>query len=406
MLYQIYQTQDDLLQPMRALARAGRQLLSNLPAEVREIEALRHLDAAWNLISDAGLTHARPAFDVEDVEVQGRRVGVVEEAMLRTPFGTLLRFRKEGLGAAQPKVLIVSPMACHFATLLRDTVRTMLPDHDVYVTDWHNVRDVPLSAGTFDLDDYIEHLMRFLAVLGPGVNLMGICQPCPAALAAVALMSEDGHPATPVTLTLMAGPVDTRQNPTSVNQRAHSHTLEWFERTVVDRVPPRYAGAGRKVYPGFLQIAGFMSMNLSRHQASFYKLYRARVDRDEAKAAPIKQFYDEYLAVCDLPAEFYLQTMRRIFQEHHLPLGTFAFRGRRVDPGAIRKTALLTVEGGRDDICGLGQTRAAIDLCSGLKKTQKAEHVEADAGHYGVFSGTRWSENIHPRVRDWIGQHG
>lgn len=405
MLYHLYQAQDDLLQPLRAYARWGREWLARLPPDVRDLEFLRHVDAACDLISDAKLTHSRPAFAIDEISVEGRTVAVREEPVTATPFGTLLRFRKQDVDADHPKVLVVSPMACHFATLLRDTVRALLPEHDVYVTDWHNVRDVSLSSGSFDLDDYIEHLMRFLEQLGPGTHLMGVCQPCPAALVVTALMSEDAHPATPRTLTMMAGPVDTRQSPTSVNKRAHAHPLSWFERTVIHSVPGRYPGADRRVYPGFLQIAGFMSMNLTRHQDSFYKLYRARVERDEPKAAPIQQFYDEYLAVCDLPAEFYLQTMQRIFQEHHLPLGRFEFRGRPVDLGSIRSTALLTVEGGRDDICGLGQTRAALDLCPRLPASHKAEHVEQDAGHYGVFSGSRWSEHIYPRVRDWIRQH-
>lgn len=405
MLYELYQTQDDVLEPLRGLARFGRQILSSLPTNVRDLEPLRHLDAAWNLFSDTALTHVRPSFGIDAIEVQGRRVVVSEEPVVATPFGTLLHFRKEWGEPSLPRVLLVSPMACHFATLLRETVRTMLPEHDVYVTDWHNVRDVPQSEGTFDLDDYIDHLMRFLERLGSGVHVVGICQPCPAALAAVALMSEAQHPDTPKTLTLMAGPVDTRVNPTAVNERAQAHPLSWFERTVVNRVPARYAGAGRRVYPGFLQIAGFMSMNLPRHRDSFYKLYCARRDNDEGKAAPIKQFYDEYFAVCDLPGEFYLQTMQRVFQEHHLPLGRFEFFGRPVDLGAIHRTPLLTVEGGRDDICGLGQTRAAIDLCTGLDATQKAEYLEQDAGHYGVFSGHRWTESIYPRVRDWIRQH-
>lgn len=404
MIYQIYQAHADMMQPVRYFAGLGRDWLGTLPLAARDLEPLRHLGAAWDLIAETGLTHVRPDFGIEHIEIDGQPCEVREERVLVTPFGTLLHFRKDST-VEQPRVLIVSPMACHFATLLRETIRTLLPEHDVYVTDWHNVRDVPLSEGSFDLDDYVEHLMRFLTHLGPRAHLIGICQPCPAALAAVALMSEDKHPATPRTLTLMAGPVDTRLNPTAVNQRALGHTLDWFERVVIDRVPSRYAGAGRKVYPGFLQIAGFMTMNLSRHQESFQKLYFARVDNDDAKAEPIKEFYDEYLAVCDLPAEFYLQTVHRIFQDHHLAKGCFTWRGRPVNPAAITRTALFTVEGGRDDICGLGQTRAALDLCTGLPAKLKSDHLEADAGHYGVFSGRRWVENVFPRVRELIRQH-
>lgn len=405
MIYQIYQAQQDVIEPFRRASGFGRRWLTRLPSALQGTLPIRHLDAAWGMMAGSGLTHVRPGFGISDVEFEGRKVAVEEQSVLDTPFCTLLRFRKPTEERPQPRVLIVSPMACHFATLLRDTIRALLPAHDVYVTDWKNVRDVSLSDGGFDLDDYIEHLMRFLHHLGPGVHLMAICQPCPAALAAVALMSEDGHPATPATLTLMAGPIDTSMNPTQVNRTAHQHSLAWFERTVIARVPTRYEGAGRRVYPGFLQIAGFMSMNLSRHRDSFRKLYRARVANDLAVAEPIEAFYDEYFAVCDLPAEFYLQTMSRIFQERHLPEGRFLFRGRLVNPAAICRTALMTVEGGRDDICGAGQTRAAQDLCSGLRPDQRLEHVEAEAGHYGVFGGRRWTDSIFPKVREWIERH-
>lgn len=404
MLYQLYQAQTDMLAPARFMSGVTRDWIGLFPIVAKEFEPVRHLAAFSDLIAQTKLTHSRPAFGIDEVEVDGRVVTVVEQAELVTPFGTLLNFRKD-VTTPQPKILLVAPMACHFATLLRETVRTLLPEHDVYITDWHNVRDVPLSDGQFDLDDYIEHLIQFLDHLGPGVNLMGICQPCPAALAAVALMSEDGHPATPRTLSLLAGPVDTRQNPTLVNERATSHSLRWFEKRVTDRVPFRYAGAGRKVYPGFLQIAGFTGMNFKRHQKSLYEMYCARVARDSAKANPIQDFYEEYFAVCDLPAEFYLQTMERIFQEHHLPQGRFEWRGRRVNPAAIRNTALLTIEGGRDDICGLGQTHAAQALCTNLSADMKTEHVEPEAGHYGVFSGSRWSENVYPIIHDLIRRH-
>lgn len=404
MIYQLYQAQTDLMQPVRYLSAFTRDWIGAMPAASRAFQPLRHLAAMSDLIADSGLTHKRPAFAIDTVEIEGGHVAVREEAALVTPFGTLLHFAKDTT-AVQPRVLLVSPMACHFATLLRDTIRTLLPDHDVYVTDWHNVRDVPLSEGPFDLDEYIGHLIRFLEHLGPGTHLMGVCQPCPAALATVALMSEDGNAATPLSLSLLAGPVDTRQSPTAVNKHATSHDIGWFKRTVTDRVPWRYAGAGRRVYPGFLQIAGFMSMNLPRHQESFRKLYQARVANDQAAAQPIREFYDEYLAVSDLPAEFYLQTVQSIFQDHDLPLGKLVWRGRTVNPAAIERTALFTVEGGRDDICGLGQTAAALDLCSGLPETLKSAHVEEDVGHYGVFSGHRWAENVYPRLRAFIQRH-
>ncbi|GAC1624081.1 MAG: polyhydroxyalkanoate depolymerase [Nevskia sp.] len=401
MMYQTYQAQADLLVPVRFLANVARGWLDVLPPVLSGSRPVRELSAAYALIAKTRVTHERPPFGIDAVTVGRRRLAVHEQAVLVKPFGTLLRFRKEGR-LAQPKVLLVSPMACHFATLLRETAKTLLPEHDVYITDWHNARDVPMAEGAFDLDSYIAYLIEFIEAMGPGVNVVAICQPCVAALAATALMAEDGSTATPRTLTLMAGPIDTRINPTGVNELAAKHPLEWFERNVVDKVPLRYAGAGRRVYPGFLQLAGFMSMNPERHRQSFLTLHRNMVDGEIEKAAAIQEFYDEYFAVSDLPAEFYLQTMQKVFMQHELPQGRFEWRGRRVDPAAITKTALLTVEGAKDDICGVGQTGAAHDLCSRIPDALKTRHVQDGAGHYGVFSGHRWHESVHPLLRQLI----
>jgi poly(3-hydroxybutyrate) depolymerase len=299
-------------------------------------------------------------------------------------------------------VLVVAPLSGHFATLLRGTVKTLLADHDVYITDWHNARDVPLRAGEFGLDAFIEHLIRFLEVLGPGAHILAICQPSVAALAAVAVMAEDDHPATPRSMTLMAGPIDTRVNPTGVNEFATSHSFEWFEKNLIDMVPSRFAGATRRVYPGFLQLTGFMTMNLERHLKAFKDLHDHLAAGETEKAKIIQDFYDEYFAVMDLPAEFYLETVRLVFQEHALPLGRLTLRGRRIDPGAIKRTALLTVEGERDDICSIGQTLAAQDLCTGLPPYLKRHYVQTGVGHYGVFSGRRWNNEIYPIVRDVV----
>jgi poly(3-hydroxybutyrate) depolymerase len=326
---------------------------------------------------------------------------VREVPVRRTPFCTLLRFEKE-TPQPQPRVLLVAPMSGHFATLLRDTVRTLLPDNDVYLTDWHNVRDVPLRDGPFGFDDFVDHLIGFLEAMGPRAHILAICQPCVAALVAVSIMAQDGHAAQPCSMTLMAGPIDTRISPTKVNEFATSRSLAWFENNVIGLVPSRYAGASRRVYPGFLQLTAFMSMNVERHMKAFHDLYNGRVKGDRAAVEAIGKFYDEYFAVMDLTAEFYLETVRDVFQEHRLPRGQMMWRGRRVEPRAIRKTALLTVEGERDDICSIGQTLAAQDLCSGLRPYMKQHHMQTGVGHYGVFSGRRWSGQIYPVVHDLI----
>jgi len=361
--------------------------------------------AAYELVARTGLTHHRPAYGIDHVHIGDRDVAVREESADRTPFGTLLHFKKD-LDTTQPRVLLVAPMSGHFATLLRGTVRTMLPEHDVYVTDWHNARDVALTHGSFGFDDFIDHIIRFLEAMGPGSHVVAVCQPCVGVLAAVAVMAEAHNPAVPRSMTLMAGPVDTRVNPTRVNELATSHSIEWFRRHLIGRVPWRYRGALRQVYPGFMQLAAFMSMNLERHVKAHAELYGHMARGDVEKARAARAFYDEYFAVTDLPAEFYLETVQKIFQEHLLPLGRLQWRGRRVDPGAIRRTALFTVEGEKDDICAVGQTVAAQDLCTGLRPYMRRHHVQVGAGHYGVFNGYRWQNEIYPHLRSVIQASG
>jgi polyhydroxyalkanoate depolymerase len=301
-----------------------------------------------------------------------------------------------------PRVLIVAPMSGHFATLLRETVRTMLADHDVYITDWHNARDVSMADGRFGLDEYTEHIIDFLSVIGPGAHIVAICQPCVSALSAVALMSEDDHKATPASMILMAGPIDCRISPTGVNKLATEKPIEWFARNLIARVPLRYPGAMRRVYPGFLQLTAFLSMNMERHVNAFRGLYDDIINSQTERVAATRAFYEEYFAVADLPADFYLETVQHVFQEYALPQGKLKWRERTINPAAIRRTALLTVEGERDDICALGQTLAAHDLCPGLKPFMKTHYVQANVGHYGVFSGKRWNNSIYPIVRDVI----
>jgi poly(3-hydroxybutyrate) depolymerase len=401
MLYQTYQVHRSLLRPPRRIAKAMLPMLGMAPLGLADWMPARRLSAAYEVFALAVLTHRRPAFGIDAVKVGGRPVAVREEVVHRTPFATLLRFAKE-TQVPQPRVLIVAPMSGHFATLLRDTVRTMLVDHDVYVTDWHNARDVPLSSGRFGLEEYVEHLVEFLATIGPGAHLMAICQPCVQALAATSIMAEDAHPAAPRSLTLMAGPIDCRINRTEVNRLATSRPIEWFERNLIAVVPARYAGALREVYPGFVQLAAFMNMNLERHIDSFHQLFCHLVTGELEKADAKRSFYEEYFAVADLPAEFYLETVRLVFQEYALPLGTLQWRGRTIDPRAIRRTALLTIEGENDDVCALGQTLAAQDLCYSLRQFMRTHYVQAGVGHYGVFSGRRWHTQTYPVVRDFI----
>jgi len=401
MMYDAYQTHADVMWPLRSLARLAAPALLDTTYGLAGHAPHRQLAAACAVFNLAQVTHRRPAWGIASVKVGDDEVAVVEESVQVTPFATLTRFRKEGTSPGE-RVLLVAPMSGHFATLLRDTVRTMLVDHDVYITDWHNARDVPLSAGRFGLDEYTEHLMTFLATMGPGSHVVAICQPCVAALAATAMMAEDDHPATPASLTLMAGPIDCRVNPTEVNKLAMTKDIAWFEKHLVSRVPWRLPGAGRRVYPGFMQLSAFMSMNRERHMKAFRDYYLNLVADEHEKARVTRNFYEEYFAVADLPAEFYLETVKWVFQDYMLPRGELMFRGRRVNPEAIRRTALLTVEGERDDICSVGQTLAAQDLASSLKAYLRTHYIQPNVGHYGVFSGRRWQHQVYPLVRHVI----
>ena len=399
MLYLAYQLQSDIMTPVRAWA--GMAAGNGSPPLLSDHPAMRNLTAVYELIARAGLTHTRPPFGIETVTVGNREVEVREEIAAKTPFGSLLHFKKD-IATAQPRVLLVAPLSGHFATLLRATVRTMLPDHDVFITDWHNARDVPLTAGRFGMDEYTDHLIKFLETMGPGSHILAVCQPCVAVLAAASVMAQAGNPAQPRSMTLMAGPIDTRVNPTKVNELAKKRTMDWFERTLTASVPLRYPGAFRRVYPGFVQLVAFMSMNIERHVKAHKELYENLANGELEKAAVTKAFYDEYFAVLDLTAEFYLETVRQIFQDHALPLGQLEWHGAKVDPTAIRKTMLLTVEGERDDICAVGQTVAAHDLCSKLRPYLKRHHMQAGVGHYGVFSGKRWENQIYPILKNVI----
>ena len=400
MFYQAYQNHVDLTEPWRAGAVSSLRYLNLVPKGIPD-RFLARLAAALELISRSALTYSRPAYGIDRVQVGNRELQVTEEVAYATPFGSLLHFKKDD-AREQPRVLLVAPMSGHFATLLRGTVKTLLQDHDVYITDWHNPRDIPRDRGRFGLDDYTEHLITFLGQLGPRPHMVAICQPSVSALAATAIMSEDNHPCRPATLTLMAGPIDTRISPTKVNEFAKSRSLKWFEDNLISYVPVQCKGAFRKVYPGVLQLTAFVSMNLERHIKQHLDLHNHLVKGDTEKAASIKTFYDEYFAVMDLTAEFYIETIRDVFQDHLLPQGKLTFRGRPVNPAAIKRMGLMTVEGEKDDICSNGQTLAAQDLCSGVRAYRRVHHMQAGVGHYGVFSGKKWNNEIYPMLRDFV----
>jgi polyhydroxyalkanoate depolymerase len=401
MFYALYQSLSNAMEPMRMAATAATRLRPAL-GRWGEAPIAHSWFAALDAVANNRITHDRPAYRITSVPSGNREAAVREEIVFTTPFANLLRFAKPDSVADQPKVLIVAPMSGHFATLLRNTVSTMLRDHDVYITDWKNARDIPLSAGRFGMDEYLDHVIAFMNEIGPGAHMMAVCQPCIQALSATAIMAADKHPATPLSLTLMGGPVDVRINPTVVNDLANTKSFEWFENNLISRVPWQFRGAGRRVYPGFVQLNAFMSMNMGRHNEQFRTLYQHLADGETEKAGAIREFYDEYLAVLDMDADFYLETIDRVFQRALLAQGKFEYRGRTVDCGAIRRTALLTVEGERDDICSVGQTAAAHDLCINLRPHLKRRYLQPGVGHYGVFSGKKWDNQIYPQVRNFI----
>jgi poly(3-hydroxybutyrate) depolymerase len=401
MLYGFYQTFEDMMRlPRRGAELAG--AFRPLTGRWADGPVGRRAFAAARLLAGTKVTHKRPGYQIKPVATGNQIAPVFEEIALSKPYGDLLHFVKDGVEAPQPKVLVVAPLSGHYATLLRDTVQTMLRDHDVYITDWKNARDVAPSNGPFGFADYVDYLIAFLHHLGPGANVVGVCQPCVAALVAVAVMAAEKDPCQPRTLTLMGGPVDVRESPTVVNKLATTRPLSWFQTNVISNVPARYAGGGRQVYPGFLQLTAFMSMNQRRHIDQHWKLFDSYVAADAAEAAKIKDFYDEYFAVLDLPAEFYIETVDIVFQRALLAKGELTHRGKPVRPDLIHRTALLTVEGERDDICAVGQTSAAHALCSSLRPHMKRHHLQPGVGHYGVFSGKKWQTQVYPQVRNLI----
>ena len=404
MLYDTYELQRSWLSGASALANIGAGWLQHPANPFGQLGINPMVASGLDVFAHASASRGKPEFGLTTTTVDGREVAVTEEIVLRKPFGQLKRFRRDGVDGG-PKLLIVAPMSGHYATLLRGTAERMLPGHDVYITDWRDAKLVPLSDGGFGLDDYIDYLIAFLEHIGPGAHMLAVCQPSVPAFAATALMAADDHPARPRTLTMMGGPVDTREAPTQVNTVATQRPHSWFQSNVIATVPMFYPGAGRKVYPGFLQLAGFMAMNLGNHLISHYQMYQHLVAGDGESADGAKAFYEEYRSVCDMTAEFYLETIDVVFQKHLLPRGEMMHRGRRVDPAAIRDTAILAIEGERDDISGVGQTKAALTISTGLPKAMRKYHFAKNVGHYGIFNGRRWREEIAPVVERWIAGH-
>ncbi len=404
MLYDAYEMQRFWFAGASAWANASAEWLNN-PSNPLSYSAVGPVAAsALEVFAHASAPRGKPDFGFESVTIDGKEYPVEEEIVLRKSFGQLKHFKRIGAPQGQ-KVLIVAPMSGHFATLLRGTAERMLPGHDVYITDWRDAKLVPVEEGSFDLDDYIDYLIEFLGHIGPDAHMIAVCQPSVPALAAVALMSAENHPALPATLTMMGGPIDTREAPTVVNELATTRPHSWFEQNVVATVPYLYPGSRRKVYPGFMQLAGFMTMNLGNHLISHWEMFRHLVDGDGESADATKAFYGEYRSVCDMTAEFYLQTIDTVFQRHLLPKGEMRHRGRHIDLAAITKVGLLAIEGERDDISGIGQTKAAIKLAVNLADEKKLYHLAKRVGHYGIFNGRRWREQIAPVVEQFIQTH-
>jgi len=411
LLYHAYELQAAWLNSASAMASIGSEWLTN-PSNPMAYNGLGPVaSSALEVFAHATIRRGKPEFDIESVVIDGEHDPVAETLVLHRAFGDLKRFRRASLPDDAPAVLIVAPMSGHFATLLRGTVERMIENSEVYITDWHDARDIPTAEGRFDLDDYIDYVIEFLREIaqrneGRPAHMIAVCQPSVPALAATAVMNGARDEAAPKTLTMMGGPIDTRKSPTTVNDMAMKRPLSWFEQNVIATVPAQYAGAGRRVYPGFMQLASFMSMNLGGHLLSHYEMYKHLVAGDDDSAQQTKDFYEEYRSVCDMTAEFYLQTVVEVFQKHSLPNNTFEHRGVRIDLGDITQTALLAVEGERDDISGIGQTKAALTLSRKLSEKKKRYYLAEGAGHYGIFNGSKWRSKIAPVVEEFMAEHG
>lgn len=405
MLYTGYEIQKSWLAGASYLAQIQSNLLNNPANPFAYLGGGSVMASALDVFAHAAMARGKPDFGLGTTIINGKPVAVTEEIECRKPFGQLKHFLRDGAPTDQPKLLIVAPMSGHYATLLRGTVERMLPGHDVWITDWRDAREVPTKDGKFDLDDYVDYLVSFLEHIGPGTHMLAVCQPSVPCYTAACLMSADKHPCRPKTLTMMGGPIDTREAPTAVNTLSTERPHSWFQQNVIATVPAHYRGGGREVYPGFLQLSGFMSMNLGNHILSHWEMFKHLVKGDDESADASKEFYDEYRSVCDMTAEFYLQTVDVVFQRHLLPKGELTHRGKKVDPAAITDIAVLAIEGERDDISGIGQTKAALTIATKLPEKLKKYHLAPEVGHYGIFNGRKWREQIAPVVEEWIIEH-
>jgi poly(3-hydroxybutyrate) depolymerase len=405
MLYQFHEMQRAVMEPWRWWAQANVDAFGSAFSPLSLAPAAKNVTAGMDLMLRLTARYGRPAFDIGSVKVNGADATVTEEVLLEKPFCNLLHFKKSRAAKNEPTALIFAPLSGHFATLLRDTVRTMLPDHDVVITDWKDAREVPFSAGPFHFDDYVAYVQEFIKFmqkkLGPNIHLVSVCQPTVPVLAGVSLMAQHNDPM-PNSMTMMGGPIDARKNPTTVNDFAMDRSLSWFEQNVIQRVPQKYAGSMRRVYPGFLQLSGFVAMNPKRHLKSHQDYYQDLVAGDGDSAEAHRKFYDEYNAVMDLPAEYYLDTIVRVFQDQTLAKGLLDVAGERVEPAAIKRTALFTIEGELDDISGSGQTQAAHTLCTGVPAARRQHFTAPEVGHYGIFSGRKYREVIYPEIKEFI----
>lgn len=410
LLYSLFEAQHAALAPMRFMAELSRGWFGHPFSPFVHSPLAKEISAGSDLFLRVTDRYHKPDWGLNSTTVEGKEVRVEMEVVLDKPFCRLIHFKRavaagKSKARRDPKILVVAPLSGHHATLLRDTVRTMLPENDVYVADWVDARMVPIEAGQFDLDDYVDYVREFIRLLSPDLNVISVCQPTVPVLAAMSLMAADKEPNLPRTMIMMGGPIDARKSPTAVNNLATKRPYSWFERTLIQRVPMKYPGFMRQVYPGFLQHLGFVAMNADRHMSAHWDYYNHLVENDGDSAEAHRRFYDEYNAVLDMPAEYYLDTIQRVFQEFHLPEGRMQVRGQRVEPGRISKTALFTIEGEHDDISGNGQTEAAHSLCTGIPAGKREHFLVPSVGHYGIFSGRRYRETIYPRMRDFIKKH-
>ncbi|MEN9874242.1 MAG: hypothetical protein RL186_1139 [Pseudomonadota bacterium] len=410
MLYSLLEMQRAALTPWRFAIGMQRAVLTNPLNPLSYTPFGKNLAAAADVFEAVTRRYGKPEWGIEATTINGIKVDVTPQVVWSSPWCSLVHFKRDGEALArargpdwvEPRVLIAAPLSGHYATLLRGTVEAFIQDHDVYITDWHDARQVPISEGRFDLDDYIDHIMRMLRHIGPQAHVVAVCQPGPPVLAAIALMSEDKDPALPSSMAYLGSPIDARQSPTVTNKLAEDRPFTWFKSEMIKTVPPIYPGAFRRVYPGFVQLASFMQMNMDRHVDAHRDFFNHLVEGDGDNADKHRAFYDEYLSVLDLTEEFYLQTITKVFQEHHLARGIFHHRGRLVKLDAITNVALMTVEGERDDISGVGQTRAAHDLCVNIPEDMRYIYLQEGVGHYGVFNGRRFDSEIYPRQRQFI----